>query len=68
MGKCEEKTPYVVVCFQECNRMNLLTEEIKRSLKELDLGLKGELTISPKMEELSQIGLTQPSAKASVGL
>ena len=54
MGKCEEKTPYVVVCFQECNRMNLLTEEIKRSLKELDLGLKGELTISPKMEELSQ--------------
>ena len=33
--------------------MNQLTAEIRRSLKELDLGLKGELTITADMEELS---------------
>lgn len=36
----EERTPYVVVAFQECERMNILTSEIRRTLKELDLGLK----------------------------
>lgn len=40
MGKVEERTPYVVVALQECERMNILTQEIKRSLKELRLGLK----------------------------
>ena len=40
MGKVEERTPYVIVAFQECERMNFLTGEMKRSLKELDLGLK----------------------------
>lgn len=40
MGKVEERTPYVIVAFQECQRMNHLTGEMKRSLKELDLGLK----------------------------
>ena len=39
-GKAEEKTPYVLVALQECERMNTLTHEIRRSLKELDLGLK----------------------------
>ena len=53
MAKCEERTPYVIVCFQECERMNTLTNEMKRSLKELDLGLKGELTITSDMEDLS---------------
>jgi len=53
MGKVEERTPYVVVAFQECERMNILTKEIRRSLKELDLGLKGELTITSDMEDLS---------------
>lgn len=52
MGKVEERTPYVIVAFQECERMNYLTGEIKRSLKELDLGLKGELTITSDMEDL----------------
>lgn len=32
--------------------MNILTKEMRRSLKELDLGLKGELTITPDMEDL----------------
>lgn len=40
MNKVEERTPYVIVAFQECERMNYLTSEMKRSLKELDLGLK----------------------------
>merc|ERR1719499_533985 len=53
MQKVEERTPYVIVCFQECERMNLLTKEMKRSLKELDLGLKRELTITSDMEDLS---------------
>lgn len=53
MAKAEEKTPYVVVAFQECERMNFLTHEIRRSLKELDLGLKGELTITADMEDLA---------------
>ena len=33
--------------------MNSLTQEMKRSLKELDLGLKGELTTTSDMEDLS---------------
>lgn len=40
MAKAQEKTPYVVVAFQECERMNILTSEMRRSLKELNLGLK----------------------------
>ena len=54
-AKCppEERTPYTVVAFQECARMNKLISELRRSLKELDLGLKGELTITQSMEVLS---------------
>ncbi|XP_062976517.1 dynein axonemal heavy chain 9 [Elgaria multicarinata webbii] len=52
MAKVEERTPYIVVAFQECERMNLLTSEIRRSLRELDLGLKGELTMTSDMETL----------------
>ncbi|XP_071954573.1 dynein beta chain, ciliary-like [Antedon mediterranea] len=52
-AKVEERSPYVVVAFQECERMNTLTNEIRRTLKELDLGLKGELTITADMEDLS---------------
>ncbi|XP_059474542.1 dynein beta chain, ciliary-like isoform X3 [Neocloeon triangulifer] len=53
-GRVEERTPYIIVACQECERINLLTEEMRRSLKELDLGLKGELTITADMEELEQ--------------
>ncbi|EGD79180.1 outer dynein arm heavy chain beta [Salpingoeca rosetta] len=49
----EERTPYSNVAFQETARMNKLTNELRRQLKELDLGLKGELTITEAMEELS---------------
>lgn len=40
MAKAEDRTPYTVVALQEADRMNGLTNEIKVSLKELDLGLK----------------------------
>lgn len=45
MTRVEDLTPYVIVAFQECERMNLLMNEIKRSLKELQLGLKVFLQI-----------------------
>ncbi|XP_045472902.1 dynein beta chain, ciliary-like isoform X2 [Harmonia axyridis] len=54
MAKVEDRTPYIIVAFQECERMNNLTGEIRRSLKELDLGLKGELTITSDMEVLEE--------------
>lgn len=40
--KTTERNPYILVCFQECERMNLLLAEIRKSLNELDLGLKVE--------------------------
>uniref|UniRef100_A0A672IQ98 Dynein axonemal heavy chain 11 n=1 Tax=Salarias fasciatus TaxID=181472 RepID=A0A672IQ98_SALFA len=51
-SKTAERSPYILVCFQECERMNTLIFEIRRSLKELDLGLKGELAMSSEMEKL----------------
>ncbi|XP_071376580.1 dynein axonemal heavy chain 11 [Centroberyx affinis] len=51
-SKTAERSPYILVCFQECERMNTLIYEMRRSLKELDLGLKGELAISSEMEQL----------------
>ncbi|KAJ3608231.1 hypothetical protein NHX12_025281 [Muraenolepis orangiensis] len=50
--KAEERTPYQVVALQECQRMNFLTQEMRRTLRELSLGLKGELTMTGDMEEL----------------
>ncbi|XP_030250577.1 dynein heavy chain 11, axonemal isoform X3 [Sparus aurata] len=52
ISKTTKRSPYILVCFQECERMNLLLAEIRRSLNELDLGLKGELTMSYNMETL----------------
>lgn len=52
MARIEDRSPFIVVAFQECERMNILIREIKRSLRELHLGLKGELTITPDMELL----------------
>jgi len=48
----EERGPYQNVFLQECDRMNTLCREMRRSLKELDLGLSGELQMSERMEEL----------------
>ncbi|KAG7242136.1 hypothetical protein INR49_024182, partial [Caranx melampygus] len=62
--KTTERNPYVLVCFQECEQMNLLLAEIRKSLNELDLGLRGELTISASMETL-QVALFNDSVPDS---
>ncbi|CAM9264603.1 unnamed protein product [Hapterophycus canaliculatus] len=48
-----ESGPFVVVALQECSRMNALLSEIRRSLVELDKGLKGQLNMSQSMEDLA---------------
>lgn len=51
-AKAKDKTPYVVVCLQECERMNTLTSTIKKSLEELNAGLLGQLNMTDDMEQL----------------
>lgn len=51
--RAKEKTPYVVVCLQECERMNTLTNTMRKSLEDLDAGLAGSLNITEDMEVLS---------------
>ena len=46
--------PFVLVCLQECESMNVLLQEIRRSLVELRKGLDGQLNMSEPMEDLSQ--------------
>jgi len=53
-AKAKDKTPYVVVCTQETERMNILLTEIRTSLSDLDAGLKGTLNITDAMELLAE--------------
>lgn len=48
----DEQGPYQNVFIQEMDIMNVLLTEIKRSIKELQLGFAGELTMSDAMENL----------------
>lgn len=50
--RATDRTPYVCVVLQEVERMNLLTNEIRRSLGELKLGLQGALNMSDAMDSL----------------
>jgi len=52
-AKAKDKTPYTVVCLQESERMNTLTFTIRKSLEDLDAGLKGSLNITDDMEDLA---------------
>lgn len=52
MERVEERTPYISVCLQECDRMNILLTTMRTSLIDVNLGLKGELTISETMEAI----------------
>ena len=54
-ARAEDKTPYVLVALQECERMNGLTTEIRRSLKEVDLGLKVSILSAETFYELPAI-------------
>merc|ERR1719460_2412620 len=49
----EAKGPYQYVFLQECDSMNGLVFEMTRGLSELQLGFKGELTMSPQMEAIA---------------
>jgi dynein heavy chain len=49
----EEKGPYQFVFLQECDYMNGLIYEMVRGLRELQLGFKGELTMSEQMEDMA---------------
>jgi len=44
--------PYVCDCLQECGRMEKLLGLMRASFTELDKGLKGELSMNPRMEAL----------------
>jgi dynein heavy chain, axonemal len=50
----DPSAPYVLVAMQECERMNRLLDEIRRSLIELRKGLDGQLNMSEPMEDLQQ--------------
>lgn len=52
--RVKDKTPFIVVCLQECERMNVLLGEIKRTLDDLKLGLTGALNITDAMEALQR--------------
>jgi dynein heavy chain len=52
-AKAKDRTPFVVVCLQECERMNTLIFTIRSSLEDLDAGLKGQLNITENMEKLA---------------
>lgn len=48
----EERDPYQNVFLQECEYMSVLIHEILKSLSDLELSFKGELTMTDQMEEL----------------
>jgi len=52
--KPEDYTPYLITSLQESDRMNLLLQEIRRSLTELELGISGQLNVTDRMEALSE--------------
>jgi len=52
IDRIDEKTPYTGVFLQECERFTGLIFEMRRSLIELDMGLKGDLSMTEAMEEL----------------
>lgn len=52
-ARATERPPFIVVCLQECERMNRLLNVIKSSLADLEAGLKGTLNITEAMEKLA---------------
>ena len=54
IGGPEDIGPYQNVFLQECDTLNVLLAEVKRSLAELLLGFSGDLTMSDSMEALQE--------------
>lgn len=52
-ARAKDRTPFVTVCLQECERMNTLIFTIRKSLEDLNAGLAGQLNITETMEALS---------------
>ena len=52
LERVEERTPYINVFLQEIELMMILTGVIKKTLLELDQGLRGELQITDAMDQL----------------
>ena len=52
IARATEKTPFVIVCIQECERMNILLGVVRKSLIELEMGMNGQLNITDAMENL----------------
>merc|ERR1711916_257515 len=48
----DERTPFTAVVLQECTRMNIILDTLRRTLEELSLGLAGSLTMTDRMEAL----------------
>ena len=48
----EDRKPDQHVFYQECERMNVLVDKIRTTLEELNLGLKGELSMTTAMQDL----------------
>lgn len=53
-GRVTEATPYVIVCLQESERMNNLTDVVRTMLSDLDDGLKGAKNITEEMEQTTK--------------
>merc|ERR1719353_1195850 len=51
--RTKDRKPYIVVCLQELERMNTLTNTIKISLEELNAGLLGQLNMTEDMDLLA---------------
>eukprot|EP00949_MAST-11_sp_MAST-11-sp1_P003677 g3677.t1 len=52
IGSIDDMGPYQNVFLQECEGINFLLSEMMRSLRELNMGFAGELTMSDNMEDL----------------
>ena len=51
--RVEESSPYIIVAQQECERMNILLSTIRKTLSDLDQGLKGALNMTDAMEAVA---------------
>jgi dynein heavy chain len=54
LSNLQEVGPFQNFLIQECQRMNLLVDELVRSLSELDQGFRGDLMMSDAMERLAE--------------